>query len=479
MIYCSASPDTPRHVRLVSTVQPLRFAVAALFCAALPAHGDLRTVDGLNEAQRNLAGAVHTICPQLLADTTRTAQEENLFITCNRMIHTSNELQGTGAADNSLGLSENQLVTAMDELTHEETVARVTKGRDTAQLQNSNIAARLGTLRATGTRGPGAVSLHFGDQWLTAENDSATEMRGGAAGDDGNSRFSVFISGGAGFGDKSATSREDGFSYDDLGATVGADYALDAGTFIGAAAGYNRTEADFDASADDAKTDSTSVSLFGTRFAGTWYFDIIATFGEDDYETTRDTSLLAETLNAEESANLQGELPARINSSTSGTHTGVSVGVGRNVEAGATVWSPYARYSYYSADVDAYSEEGDSGIELTLPEQEIESSQVVLGIDVTHSISSNVGIFSPQLRLEYHRQFDYDSVAYPARYKWDNTQEWWNAPSDEADHQYMVIGAGVSLVSRGGMQTFAYYESAQGLNNYSANVLVLGWRMEL
>lgn len=479
MIYCTVLPTTPRHVRFVSTVHQPLLASAALLCTALPAYGDLRTIESLNEAQRNLAGTVHTICPQLAANTTRTAQEENLFIACNRMIHTSNELQGAGPIDNSLGLTENQLVTAMDELTHEETVARVTKGRDTAELQHSNIATRLGSLRTGGTRGTGAVSLHIGDRWLTAESDPAAALRGGATGDEDSSRLSIFISGGAGFGDKSATSREDGFTYDDLGATLGADYALDARTFVGAAAGYSRTEADFENTADEAQTDSASVSLYGTHFMGTWFFDIIATYGEDDYDTTRDTSLLAETLNAQESAVLQGSLPSRISSTTSGSHTGFSVGVGRNVEAGPIVWSPYALYSYYSAEVDAYSEEGDSGIELTLPKQEIKSSQGILGIDVTRSISSKVGIISPQLRLEYHRQFDYDSVAYPARYKWDNTQAWWTAPSDEADHQYIVLGAGVSLVARGGMQTFAYYENVQGLHHYSANVLILGWRMEL
>lgn len=464
-----------------------RFSVWSLLCGvtvglfggALPSHADLRTVPGINEAQFNLATSIHRVCPTLAANTSRTSAEENLFITCNRMIQTSNALQGVQPAANALDLTEDELAAALDELTHEETVARASKGRDTAQLQHANIASRLGSLRASGARSPSSVSLRMDDRWLVADSQPATKLRGGAAGDGAYSRWSVFVNGGVGFGDKDPTAREDGFDYDDLGATVGADFAVNPNTFLGAAVGYSENELDFKGSADEAQQNSLSGSLYGTLVAGTWYFDLIGTFGEDDYDTTRDTSLLAETLNEEEAAALQGTLPSRIFGTTTGSHRGLSVGMGRNIETGPTLWSPYARYSYYKAEVDAYSEAGDSGVELTLADQEVESNELILGIDVTRTVSSNVGVFSPQLRVEYHRQFEYDSIAYPARYKWDNTHDWWTAPSDEADRQYLVIGAGVSLVSASGFQTFAYYETARGMSHFSTNVLIIGARKEL
>lgn len=476
---CIASLAALDHRKAIFTVSSVGSIIAGALGVALPVHADLRTISGINEAQLNIATSIHRVCPSLAANTSRTAPEENLFVTCNRMIQTSNALQSVQPATNALNLTENELIVALDELTHEESVARASKGRDTAQLQHANIVARLGSLRAGGVGSSGSVSLRKNDPWLAADTDPATILRGGAAGDNGNSRWSVFVNGGIGFGDKGATTREDGFDYDDLGATVGADLALDANSFVGAAVGYSETEIDFDGSADEAQQGSASVSLYGTRFTGTWYFDVIGIYGEDDYDTTRDVSLLAETLNDEEAAALRGALPSRIYGSTAGTHSGVSLGLGRNIETGPTVWTPYARYSYYKADVDAYSEAGDSGVELTLADQEVKSRELILGMDVTRSISSNVGVLSPQLRIEYHRQFEYNSIAYPARYKWDNTHDWWNAPSDEADRQYLVLGAGVSLVSAGGLQTFAYYETARGMSHFSTNVLVLGARKEL
>lgn len=469
----------PPYVNNQLSVWSPRCVAFGMLGAAFTAHADLKTVPNINEAQLNLATSIHRVCPTLAADTSRTSQEENLFVTCNRMIQTSNALQGVEPAGNALNLSEDELVAALDELTHEETVARASKGRDTAQLQHANIASRLGSLRAGGARSPGSVSLRMDERWLVADSQPVTPLRGGAAGDEDYSRWSVFVNGGVGFGDKGTTAREDGFDYNDLGATVGADFAVNPNTFVGAAVGYSETELDFQGSADEAQQDSVSGSLYATLFAGTWYFDLIGTYGEDDYDTTRDTSLLAETLNEEEAAALQGTLPSRIFGATTGSHNGLSVGMGRNIETGATLWSPYARYSYYKAEVDAYNEAGDSGVELTLADQEVESSELILGIDVTRSVSSNVGVLSPQLRVEYHRQFEYDSIAYPARYKWDNTHDWWTAPSDEADRQYLVLGAGVSLVSAGGFQTFAYYETARGMSHFSTNVLILGVRKEL
>jgi outer membrane lipase/esterase len=459
----------------------LVFFTCMPFVASMPAHADLRNVPGINEVEYNLANAIYKVCPELAGMETRNAQQQNLFIACNRMIHTSNALQNSGASDNALNINEDQLRTSLGELAHEEVLTQGTTTKDSSQLQSSNIATRLSSIRTGTAGGRGGLVLNFDGQRLAFDQqtrDSLKQARGGAAGD-GNGGLGWFVNGGVSFGDKNATSREDGFDFDSGSVTTGVDWQFPNENLVGFAVGYSELTADVVDTKDVAKFKGYSSSLYGTVYLGTWYFDMVGSYGKNDYKTTRDLTTVTSALNSEEAANLASTLPSLIKGSTDGEYSSVALGFGREFQAHDYSWTPYGRVSWFNSTINGYSEDGSSGLELKVGSQEKYSLEGVLGFDLTKSVSAKDAVLVPQLLVEYHHEFRDDHPVVNARYLFDTTNSTFEAPTDKPDKDYFIIGTGVAILSQGGHQGFLYYETSHDLKNTNSNFILLGYRGEI
>jgi outer membrane autotransporter protein len=281
-----------------------------------------------------------------------------------------------------------------------------------------------------------------------------------------NSRWGYFWNGQIGTGDKDATENEDGFDYVSTTITAGADYRANKNFVIGGALGIVSSDSDIDRNGGNADTFGYSVAIYGTYFTdNNFYIDTIISFGQNDYKTTRNIKLLNETASGD----------------TEGTQTTLSIGVGHNFVDPDSGWEidPFLKFNYFKADVDGYSETGNTALLLEIKDQEIESSKSVLGVQLSITTSTGFGVLTPTWRLEYIHEFQDDSRALTARYVHDPFNDGstlFHISTDSPDRNYFIAGTGLSAVLQGDQQAFIYYEVTRGLANIDNNVLSIGYR---
>jgi len=345
--------------------------------------------------------------------------------------------------------------------------------------QFSNVASRLNALHS-GTRqsGMGGLALNIGDKQLSGQTlyNELSNITGGSAGDGDNrvNGWSFYLNGSFNFGEKEASTRENGFDFDTAGITTGGDYQLNDTLILGGALGYSQTNSDLVDNGGNAESDGYSLSFYGTHFIkNNLYFDAIVSYGNTRYDTSR---TIAFANNAFSDDTLTGD--------TEGSHAAVNLGLGRNYVLRDTGWkfSSYGRLAYNRIEINGYSESSatDSALELAVGEQSIESLATTLGAQTSKAISTGFGIFIPHLQIEYHHEFKDDSRNLSARYVNDPFGDtFFVVPTDDADRNYFTVGGGLSAALISTIQLFTYYETTIGLNDIENNLVVVGVRGEL
>ncbi len=464
-------------ISLTTTDISVLALTAILSYAMTPAaSAALRDTKGLNAVEYDLATTVQTICPGLATNTAKTAEQQNLSVACTAMVRTANMIQNTGNTDGSLNITEEQLRTGLGELAHEEVLAHGAVARDAGQVQVTNVANRLSALKSGAKPG---IALNDGgyDVGLNlADATPSSRMLGGGAGD--RPQLSWYVNGGVNFGDKHATSREDGFEYQAGGLTAGADLPIGPNAVVGLAVGYNKLNADIGDATDKASSHGNSLSLYGTLLFAGWSADAILSANRSQYTTTRDLATISWAVNNQQAASLSSMLPSQIEGHANGRQSSAGLGVTRDFVVENYTWSPYFNFSWADTNIESYNESGYSGLELAIGKQSVESVESVMGFDFNKSVSSDAGVLVPQLRFEYHHEFNDSRQNVKASYLYDTTHTVWKAPSDRADRNYFLAGAGISVVSAGGYQSFLYYETAQDLRNMKTYLVLVGVRGE-
>ncbi len=443
------------------------------------AFADLTDVPGMNEAQTSTGAMIQDICPRMGAmQADLTTSQNALFEKCRALVQTSNEQQGSGGTGFSLGYSEAELRSALQDIAHEEVGVNGTVATDTLDSQFANVASRLNALhRGTRQSGISGLAFNMGDQKISGQTvyKGLSNAMGGSAGGDSNPKngWGYYLNGSFNFGEKDASAREDGFDFDTAGITMGSDYQLSDTVVLGGALGYSQTDADIINNGGNAESDGYSLSFYGTHFIKNGlYFDAIVSYGNTTYDTSRTISFANNVVNDTLSGN------------TDGSHTSVNLGLGQNFEPSNTSWtfSTYGRFAYTHIEIDSYAESSaiGSALELAIGEQSIKSMATTLGAQVSHAISTRFAIFVPHLQIEYHHEFKDDSRNLSARYVNDPFGDtFFNVATDEADKNYFTIGGGFSTVFHNGTQLFAYYETTVGLRDIANNLIVLGLRGEI
>ncbi|VAW83999.1 hypothetical protein MNBD_GAMMA16-201 [hydrothermal vent metagenome] len=456
--------------------------VALFACFIIPstAFADLIDIPGMNEAQASAAAMTQNICPRMAAiQPSLTASQTTLFETCRALVQTSNEQQGSGNTAFSLGYDEAQLRNVLQDIAHEEVGVNGTVATDVLDNQFANVASRLSALHS-GARQSGMSGLAFniGNEQLSGQTlyNELSNITGGSAGDE-NSRlngWSFYLNGSFNFGEKEASTRENGFDFDTLGVTAGGDYQLNDTLILGGALGYSQTDSDLVDNGGKAESDGYSLSFYGTHFIkNNLYFDAIVSYGNTGYDTSRTIAFASNTLNDD---TLRGD--------TDGSHTAINLGLGKNHVFRETAWelSSYGRLAYSHVEIDGYSESSatNSALELAVGEQSIESITTTLGLQTSKAISTEFGILTPHLQVEYHHEFKDDSRNLSARYVNDPFGDtFFVVPTDDADRNYFTVGGGLSAVLISAIQLFAYYETTVGLSDIENNLVVVGVRGEL
>ena len=464
------------------------------------------------QLQRDIARAVNTVCPSLVASfggpgfqpvlDAPESSEKDITLRCNELIATA----VSGSRD--LGISDNELLGALQQVTGEEVAAQNTMTVRAANSQYSNIAARLGALRLAtgraGSTGPAttALNLDIADfpLYSVATDRNGQPLGGGASADEGQSlrRAGFFINGNYNTGDRDATAIEDGFDFDAFSVTAGLDYSYDTGV-IGFSIGYDDFSADFDTSpvvsGGEVEADGLSASVFAVKYFDNFHIDGIVTYGELDYDIER--ILQYDSNNSDPDCQCPSQ-QRMVLSSSDGDHLTASITAGWESFVNDWVIQPSLGVSYRTYDIDGYTEIDTSptgGMELRYGEQSIDSIRSIARLQISRAIQKSFGVLRPLFGAEWHHEFDDNQGIIAAKYAQEdelavtdpdlgfssslrNCLSCFSIRNEEPDTDFGVVGAGLSFVFPNFVQLVFYYEGLVGYDDLSSHAVTVNFRRQ-
>jgi len=427
--------------------------------------------------------AVQGVCPRLGRLTSRSALQQDLFETCRALVQTGNDLNGVGGTTFSLGLSNEELNAALQQVAVEEVLVLRTSATKTFKGQLKNLRGRLAALRA-GASGFSVSGLNFngfntlaGLRSETIGSSGFSPRGGGASGDSdggGFSRLSAFINGSFGFGDKNETSREDGFNFDTVGVTLGVDYRLLNELILGTAFTYSHFDAEFITSSvnagGDSQTDGYVFSLYSTYYLKNFYLEGIGSVGWNDHDSQRKIFIPSNTAIPPINRTAKGD--------TDSTQYSFTVGTGYTAQVGNVDFGPYARLTYFKVDIDGFKETGAQGLNLEVEDQKVTSLISALGMLASKKFSWIHGVWSPQIRGEWDHEYKNDTKTTTTKYVNDPFNTALFIRNESPDRDFFRVGATLANVSAGGTQVFFDFETILGLRDITNHLFTIGARQE-
>lgn len=434
----------------------------------------------LNDNQVSVDAAVRQVCPQLgalVGARAATEAETELFIRCNRVIRT------TGGLDSQSP--------ALQALTAEEANAARTNTIEIGTASRTSIVGRLATLRNAGG-GATVASLQRPGQM-------GFSSTGGASGDEASfsdGRLGVYLQGTFGTGDKDRTRFEAGYDVDTFGLTGGIDYRFTDSLVAGAALAYSEAESEFTRDSTgtaidgDFDSDGISFSLYGSWYGERSYVDLIASYGDVDFESSRS---IVYTVDAPALTVGDVVLPTTdsvdrvARGKTSGDTLSVGLGAGMNFGRGPWTFGPLAAINYLDLSVDGFSESGADELNLVYGDQSAESLQLQLGLNLGYTVSMSRGVAVPYASVVFISEQKDDQDSFRLRYLSDpcaradsgvTSCSFFDVTSDDPDTSFLRWSIGLSAVLANNFSGFLDYTSIASLDSISYGELTVGARYQ-
>ncbi len=427
-----------------------------------------------------------------------------VYLNARELVHTANEIRGSGATIASLGQNLEGLGLALRWTAAEELAAQGSMATEFSNGQLSNLAARLNALRF-GARGFGIANLYKVDPrrdrlLANAQDDAAA---GGEAPRETYSPWGGFLNGAFGFGNKQPTPREDAFDFDGSEVTLGVDYRLPSNVVLGGILGLSEQAIDFDEAASEISVvdgnmdaDGTSLIVFalyqgerltlsGSLGAQRLSYDVVRAIKYPSFNPELDS--------ANSIANSHPETDVRVATFNAGYAFG----------ARKATLEPFFNVEYLDATVNAFAEERSINLlsndnvskrfDLSISEQRFDSLDTALGVRFQYVVTPRFGVIVPFLTLEAHRELADDArtitAGYAALEDILGTRTFF-VPTDAPDESYAVATTGFSIVLRGGRQrrdggaivgglsAFVQVKAVRNLLHYDDSVTTGGFRYE-
>ena len=256
-----------------------------------------------------------------------------------------------------------------------------------------------------------------------------------------------------------------------LGITAGVDYRFSDNAIAGVALGYANTSADIDDNGGDFDADNLTFSAYGNFYINDEiYIDGVISYGQSDYD-------LARTINYTVSPDI-GPITRTANGDTDGDELGISIGGGyqRAFDNGYSLIVD-GRFSYIEANIDKFTEQGASGLNLTIEDQTFDSLTLTLGGEVSKPVSFDWGVLIPRLRFEWEHEFKDDGEDIEFRFA-SVPGTTYKFETDEADANYFRLGVGANALFTEGRAAFFSIESTLGRKDTRDYSINLGGRFE-
>jgi hypothetical protein len=285
---------------------------------------------------------------------------------------------------------------------------------------------------------------------------------------------------------------QDGFNSNIFGFTAGADYRFSKAFVAGAAFTYANTKGEFLGGGNFSTNAYT-----GTLFAS--YLPTERTFIQTTAGITQNSYLIARPnrITIEHSA---GEEDLEFNGISSSTSSGNifnwSVLGGYDYSIRQFTVGPRVGLNYARTLINGYTEQGNTGLELTYQDQFIESFQSVLGVQATAPVSWRYGVLITQINADYIHEFANSQRFINVQFAQDGrnpaqgsispgtdfstqTPTRFAFQNDGLDRNWFNLGAGLVAVLPNGYQPFVNFRAMVGNSQFTNYVWTFGLRIEL
>lgn len=401
-------------------------------------------VVGLNSNQTQANQTLESACASIAASNSTTPAAMDLLNTCSLL--------------DSLDDEDPALAAELDRLIPEEAFAIGDMLTIASDSQNTNVIARLDSLRQVDT------SALYDEQ-------INTKASGGAAAAPDFSKLQAFVSGQVSTGDLEGGRLQQDADLSSSQITVGADYRLSNDFVVGTAIGVTQQKTDFSNTAGSSELAGNNLSIFGTYSRESLgYLDVVLDIGRNDFDVSRQI-------------NSDDNNPVMAASSTDSSNFSLTAGIGKNFNVFKLGVRPYVRSSFTRASVDGYSERADSnlpgfGSTLNVSSQSISSQTLTAGVSVSQVISTRRAVLVPNLSIETESERNRDKDPLNVFFLADPDQQTFSVEGEERDSNYANIGLGGTAVFTKGRSAFAYYEKRLADRYVSQYWLKAGLRLE-
>ncbi len=415
-----------------------------------------------------------------------------VFAETRELVQTANEILGTGDTTYSLALDIDGLGFALRWTAAEEMAAHGSMTTEFAASQISAMSARISALR-WGVSGPRMTrQTGSGAGAIRVANSGPLAMGGGASADAERiyTRWSWFVDGAFGYGNKDPTDLEDAFDFDGQEISVGVDYRFSPELAAGVMAGHTTKEVDFDSSRSivdgSIETDGYSGMAYALVEGEHAYLN-----GALGYQRLSNDARRRITYPSQNPL-----LPAVDSLATSTTTSSAflaTLGAGYALRWDAFSVEPSTGLDYVQARVDGFRETSvdnisggspDDPFDLRIGDQTIESLDGNIGLQLQYVFTPRFGVLVPYLSARYHRELLDDVRRVSALYA-DAFEQLvqiidadFEVPTDPPDEAYYTAAAGVTVVLAGGLMGFVQYLQVLDLDDYSDSVITGGVRYE-
>ena len=413
----------------------------------------------------------------------------NVFKNVREIIHTGNDLTGSGPTEFSLRANLEGVGFALRWLAAEEYAAQGDMSSDFVGAQVSGLSSRLTALRF------GAQGFQFAGRgvWQPQNGEYAGlyGTKGGAAGSSsGYSRWGGFLNIQQSSGSRSSTLElsEDAFDLEGTSVSVGADYRLTDEWILGLVLGYSEQEIDFDGTQSvvegGIESEGISVMPFFMYQPGNFYVSGSMGLQQISFDSNRAirypsfnpsiTSVNTETV-----------------SQTDATVFSLFTEVGYTFSWRQFSVEPYASVNISNTVIDEFVEDdiNDEGFDLIVKEQSIDATDLTAGLKFQYVFTPRLGVIIPYVTVELVNQLETASRNVEAYYDSLTTDDSvFFIPTEELDSRYFAYTYGLSTVLRGGrektpgggvggdLQAFFNVKTISGLEGYSLDFYTLGLR---
>ncbi|WP_213949602.1 putative Ig domain-containing protein [Luteibacter sp. dw_328] len=270
-------------------------------------------------------------------------------------------------------------------------------GAANSRFSNGLSFSSGGGRTPTDTTRPGkgvadAMTDPNGPNFLQPEPKGSPVQEGSSSPDD----VAFWTGGAVNFGSTDRGAATNGVDFTTSGVSVGADKRLSNALTLGLGVGYGHDSSDIGKMGSHSSATAYNIALYASlRPSDATYIDTLIGYQWLDFDARRYVTADG----------------GRVTGSRDGKQAFASVAVGYEHDNGSMRLTPYGRLDLARAQLDGYTEHGDSTYALDYRGQNVRTSTGALGLRAEFRLKRDFGMLVPRVRVEYQRDFQGSSDA--------------------------------------------------------------------